>query len=174
MSEKIIRGRAHVYGDHIDTDVIIPGKYTKTLDLQTLADHVLEDLDLDFRVKMEFGDILVAGDNFGCGSSREQAPLALKTAGVAAVVARYFSRIFFRNAINVGLPVLEVTHIGIDDGDELEIDLSAGVLTNVTKVEEFQADKKPQVMIDILDEGGLVHYLKKYGDFPIGDGTKMN
>ncbi|NBU36481.1 MAG: 3-isopropylmalate dehydratase, partial [Bacteroidetes bacterium] len=99
-------GRAHVYGDHIDTDRIIPGKYTKTLDAQMLADHVLEDLDPDFRKKLIMGDILVAGDNFGCGSSREQAPIALQKAGISLIIAKYFARIFFRNAINIGLPVL--------------------------------------------------------------------
>ena len=161
----LIQGHAHVYGDNIDTDRIIPGKYTKTLDLQTLADHVLEDLDPDFRTKMKKGDIVVAGDNFGCGSSREQAPLALKTAGVSAVIASYFARIFFRNAINIGLPVLEVKDFDADPGDELEIDLSAGLINNRTKGTTYTSSKMPEVMIDILNAGGLVSYLKQNGTY---------
>ena len=158
-------GRAHVYGDDIDTDRIIAGKYTKTLNLQDLADHVLEDLDPDFRSKLQPGDVLVAGSNFGCGSSREQAPLALKVAGVSAVVATYFARIFFRNAINIGLPVLEVPDLVADAGDEIEIDLKAGTVRNATKGASYQASPMPQVMIDILDQGGLVAYLKEHGTY---------
>ncbi len=160
-------GTAHVYGDDIDTDRIIAGKYTKTLDLQDLADHVLEDLDVDFRSKLRKGDVLVAGANFGCGSSREQAPLALKVAGVSAVVATYFARIFFRNAINIGLPVLEVPDLEADTGDEIEIDLKAGTVRNVSKGTNHQASAMPQVMIDILDQGGLVSYLKKNGTYDV-------
>jgi len=163
--ESRFTGRAHVYGDDIDTDRIIAGKYTKTLNLQDLADHVLEDLDVDFRSKLAKGDVLVAGDNFGCGSSREQAPLALKVAGVSAVVARYFARIFFRNAINIGLPVLEVPDLEADAGDELEIDLRLGRVRNVTKGTTHEASAMPQVMIDILAQGGLVAYLKKNGTY---------
>jgi 3-isopropylmalate dehydratase small subunit len=163
--ESRFTGRAHVYGDDIDTDRIIAGKYTKTLNLQDLADHVLEDLDVDFRSKLAKGDVLVAGDNFGCGSSREQAPLALKVAGVSAVVARYFARIFFRNAINIGLPVLEVPDLEADSGDELEIDLRLGRVRNVTKGMTHEASAMPQVMIDILAQGGLVAYLKKNGTY---------
>ncbi|HSL19020.1 MAG TPA: 3-isopropylmalate dehydratase small subunit [Methylomirabilota bacterium] len=158
-------GLAHVYGDDIDTDRIIAGKYTKTLNLQDLADHVLEDLDPDFRSKLRKGDVLVAGSNFGCGSSREQAPLALKVAGVSAVVAGYFARIFFRNAINIGLPVLEVPDLVADTGDEIEIDLKAGTVRNVTKGASYQASPMPQVMIDILSRGGLVAYLKEHGTY---------
>ena len=165
MSDAKLQGHAHVYGDNIDTDRIIPGKYTKTLDLQSLADHVLEDLDPEFRGRMKAGDIVVGGDNFGCGSSREQAPLALKTAGVSAVVARYFARIFFRNAINIGLPVLEVPDLQSESGDTLEIDLRAGVVKNLTRGTEHQAAAMPDVMIEILREGGLVPYLKKNGTY---------
>ena len=160
-----IRGHAHVYGDNIDTDRIIPGKYTKTLDIQSLADHVLEDLDPDFRNKVLKGDLIVAGENFGCGSSREQAPLALKAAGVSAVIATYFARIFFRNAINIGLPVLEVKDFDAESGDELEVDLSAGLIRNLTKGTSHSSAKIPAVMIDILSEGGLVPYLKKNGNY---------
>jgi 3-isopropylmalate dehydratase small subunit len=167
MAQTQIKGKAHVYGDNIDTDAIIPGKYTKTLNLQTFADHVLEDLDPEFRSKVQAGDILVAGDNFGCGSSREQAPLALKTAGVAAVISKYFARIFFRNAINIGLPVLEIPEYEIENGDELELDLKGGHLLNVTKGNTYTATKMPAVMMDILGEGGLANYLSKYGDYKL-------
>jgi 3-isopropylmalate/(R)-2-methylmalate dehydratase small subunit len=163
--ESNFTGRAHVYGDDVDTDRIIAGKYTKTLNLQDLADHVLEDLDVDFRSKLRKGDVLVAGTNFGCGSSREQAPLALKVAGVSAVVSTYFARIFFRNAINIGLPVLEVPDLEAETGDEIQIDLKQGVVRNLTKGVEYIASAMPQVMIDILDQGGLVSYLKKNGSY---------
>ena len=165
MNATILKGKAHVYGDNIDTDAIIPGKYTKTLELQTFADHVLEDLDPGFRSKVRKGDILVAGDNFGCGSSREQAPLALKVAGVSAVVAKYFARIFFRNAVNIGLPALEIPDFDILPNDELEIDLKSGIVKNLTKNMQYRAAKMPQTMIDIVNEGGLVNYLRKYGDY---------
>ena len=168
MIKTTLKGKAHVYGNHINTDAIIPGKYTKTLELQTFADHVLEDLDPEFKTKVQKGDILVAGDNFGCGSSREQAALALKVAGVSAVVARYFARIFFRNAVNIGLPVLEIEDFDIATGDELEIDLKSGTLKNMTKNRHYRAAKMPQTMIDILEEGGLANYLKKYGDYQLG------
>ena len=168
MIETTLKGKAHVYGNHINTDAIIPGKYTKTLELQTFADHVLEDLDPEFKTKVQKGDILVAGDNFGCGSSREQAALALKVAGVSAVVARYFARIFFRNAVNIGLPALEIEDFDIATGDELEIDLKFGTLKNMTRNRRYRAAKMPQTMIDILEEGGLANYLKKYGDYRLG------
>jgi 3-isopropylmalate/(R)-2-methylmalate dehydratase small subunit len=164
------RGRAHVYGNDIDTDRIIAGKYTKTLDLQSLADHVLEDLDPEFRSRLVKGDVLVAGDNFGCGSSREQAPVALKVAGVSAVVARYFARIFFRNAINIGLPVLEVPDLEAASGDEIEIDLEAGTVRNLTRGTAHRAAPMPPVMIEILGEGGLVAYLAKHGTYRLATG----
>jgi 3-isopropylmalate/(R)-2-methylmalate dehydratase small subunit len=167
MNETILKGKAHVYGDDIDTDAIIAGKYTKTLELQSLADHVLEDLDPEFKSKVQKGDILIAGENFGCGSSREQAPLALKVAGVSAVVARYFARIFFRNAVNIGLPVLEIDEFDIAPDDELEIDLESGTVRNLTKNMHYRAAGMPTAMIDILREGGLVNYLKKHGDYRI-------
>jgi 3-isopropylmalate dehydratase small subunit len=161
----LLKGLAHVYGDNIDTDRIIPGKYTKTLDLNELAAHCLEDLDPGFRTRMRRGDWVVGGDNFGCGSSREQAPLALKTAGVSGVIAKYFARIFFRNAINIGLPVLEVPDLVAERGDELEVDLKAGRVRNLTKGTTHQAAAMPEVMIQILNEGGLVDYLKKNGTY---------
>ena len=127
-----MKGKVHLYGDHVDTDQIIPGAYTKTLDVEDLAAHVFEYLDPDFRLRMKSGDFVVAGENFGCGSSREQAPLALKAAGIAAVVASSFARIFYRNAINIGLSVVEVGPHEIENGSELEIDLKAGALTDLT------------------------------------------
>lgn len=162
-----LTGKAHVYGDHIDTDRIIPGKYTKTLELQQLADHVLEDLDPEFSKKVQKGDILVAGDNFGCGSSREQAPLALKTAGVSVVIAHYFARIFFRNAINIGLPVIELPEYDIKPGDEIEVDITTGTVYNKTNGKTFQGTKMPSVMVNILNENGLENYLKKHKSYSI-------
>lgn len=159
-------GQAHVYGDNVDTDRIIPGKYTKTLDLNSLAAHVLEDLDPEFRARLSQGDILVAGDNFGCGSSREQAPIALKVAGVSVVVARYFARIFYRNAINIGLPVVEAPDLVAETGDKLTVDLLAGTITNETRNETFSCTPLPPVMLGILEAGGLVPYMKERGGYP--------
>ncbi|MFW6070230.1 MAG: 3-isopropylmalate dehydratase small subunit, partial [bacterium] len=158
-------GRAHAYGDNIDTDRIIPGKYTKTLDVTHLAEHVLEDLDPEFSSRVQPGDILVAGDNFGCGSSREQAPLALKAAGVSVVVAGYFARIFYRNAINIGLPLLEIGEHEIQSGHELRVDLSRGEVQDLNDGRAYQANPMPPVMIEILEAGGLVEYLREHGDY---------
>ncbi len=158
-------GAAHVYGDHIDTDRIIPGKYTKTLDLSSLADHVLEDLDPGFRGRMSPGDVLVGGDNFGCGSSREQAPLALKTAGVSVVIARYFARIFYRNAINIGLPVVEAPTLQADTGDILEVDLEKGTVTNLNHNTVYPCTPMPPVMLSILSAGGLVPFIQTHGGY---------
>lgn len=163
----ILNGTAHVYGDNIDTDRIIPGKYTKTLNMQELADHVFEDLDPDFRAKLKDGDILVAGSNFGCGSSREQAPLALKKAGVSIVIAKSFARIFYRNAINIGLPILEISDHIISDKDKLEVNLTTGEVENVTTSVKYQGSEMPLVMIDIINDGGLVPYLKKRGTYQL-------
>ncbi|KAA1244941.1 3-isopropylmalate dehydratase small subunit [Aquimarina sp. RZ0] len=161
------RSKCHVYGDHIDTDRIIPGKYTKTLDLSSLAAHVLEDLDPNFKNIVKVGDILVAGTNFGCGSSREQAPLALKKSGIAVVIAQDFARIFFRNAINIGLPVLELGAHDIQKGSELEIDLKEGIVKDLTASKIYTATKLPNIMIHILGEGGLVNYLKKHKNYSL-------
>ncbi|MEB3101659.1 3-isopropylmalate dehydratase small subunit [Ferviditalea candida] len=163
----IIKGVCHVFGDNIDTDRIIAGKYTKTLDLQELASHVMEDLDPGFRSRLNKGDIVVGGYNFGCGSSREQAPLALKTAGVSLVVARSFARIFFRNSINIGLPLIEAKDHRIADQDELETDLIHGTITNLSQNAQYKGTQMPSVMVDILNEGGLTNYLKKYGAFKV-------
>ncbi|KAB2903691.1 MAG: 3-isopropylmalate dehydratase small subunit [Anaerolineae bacterium] len=158
-----ITGKAHVYGDNIDTDRIIPGKYTKTLDVSQLAEHVLEDLDPEFRHRVQAGDILVAGENFGAGSSREQAPLAIKSAGISVVVARSFARIFYRNAINIGLPVVEVSDHAIENEHLVEVDLENGTVTDKDTGQTYRATQMPEVMVNILNEGGLVHYLRKYG-----------
>ena len=160
-----IVGRAHVYGDNIDTDRIIPGKYTKTLNLSDLAQHVLEDLDTKFSTRVRSGDILVAGSNFGTGSSREQAPLAIKASGVAVVVANSFARIFFRNAINIGLPVVEIGPHEIQMDNEVEVDLDNSLVIDRTVDKKYQATKMPDIMVRILNAGGLVNYLREHGDY---------
>lgn len=163
---------AHVYGDNIDTDRIIPGKYTKTLDMSALAVHVLEDLDPDFRQRVNSGDVIVAGHNFGCGSSREQAPIALKAAGVSVVVAKSFARIFFRNAINIGLPLLEIGEHEIEQGAMVEVDLAGGVVRDVSAEKTYTAHPLPPVMLAILRAGGLVNYLKQHQKYDlVRDGT---
>lgn len=160
----ILTGTAHVYPiDNIDTDRIIPGKYTKTLDLTHLAGHVLEDLDPTFSQRVQPGDILVAGRNFGCGSSREQAPLALKAAGVSAVIAHSFARIFFRNAINIGLLVIELPDHALKNGAQVTIDSVNGLVESEGVT--YQATKMPQVMLKILNAGGLVNFLNQEGGY---------
>jgi len=159
-----ITGKSHVYNiDNIDTDRIIPGKYTKTLDTSDLASHVLEDLDPAFSKTVHVGDVLVAGGNFGCGSSREQAPIALKAAGVSAVVAKSFARIFFRNAINIGLLVVEAPNHEIQNGAQVTIDIENGIVASDGK--EYRATKMPDVMMQILNTGGLVDFLKTNGGY---------
>jgi 3-isopropylmalate dehydratase small subunit len=160
-----IQGRAHVYGDHIDTDRIIAGKYTKTLDLKSLSAHVLEDLDPEFVKKVQPGDLVVAGNNFGCGSSREQAPLALMYAGISAVIAASFARLFFRNAINIGLPVFEIRAHGIKNGSEIMINSESSVVFDLTAGKEYQAIAMPSVIAAISDNKGLIGYLKKHRQY---------
>ncbi len=163
-----IQGKAHKFGDDINTDYIISGKYKfKTLDMNELAKHVMEDLDPDFYGKIETGDFIVAGRNFGCGSSREQAPLAIKHANIGAVLAKSFARIFFRNAINTGLPVIECDTDQIDAGDKLSVDLATGKLVNETKNKDIEIKQLPEVMIKILNDGGLAEHFKKHGGFNI-------
>ena len=159
-------GNVHLYDiDNIDTDRIIPGKYTKTLDMSTFANHCLEDLDPDFKNKVQQGDILVGGWNFGCGSSREQAPIALKVSGISIVIARSFSRIFYRNAINIGLPILEIPEHNISNDSRLLIELESGqVVDGNTK---YSSTPLPQIMIDILNAGGLVSYLKNHKTYSL-------
>ena len=153
-----ISGRTWKFGDNIDTDVIIPGKYLRTTDMSVFASHVMEGIDPEFSKKVQKGDIIVAGKNFGCGSSREQAPLALKHAGIACIVAESFARIFFRNAINVGLPIIEA-RIDCEEGDIIEIDLGNGIVRNNQKT--YPATKLPDFLREILADGGLVEHRKK-------------
>jgi 3-isopropylmalate/(R)-2-methylmalate dehydratase small subunit len=158
-----IKGRVWKYGNDVDTDVIIPARYLNTSDPQKLAEHCMEDIDDTFAANVEQGDIIVAEDNFGCGSSREHAPISIKAAGVSAVIANSFARIFFRNAINIGLPILECPEAvtGIEKGDEVEIDVDSGVIKNLSKGTEFQAEPFPEFMQKIIDAGGLVNYVKE-------------
>ena len=164
--ERAPAGVAHVYGDHIDTDRIIAGKYTKTLEQSHLAAHVLEDLDPEFAGKVQPGDILVAGVNFGCGPSREQAPLALQAAGISAVIAHSFARIFFRNSINLGLAVLAIGPHVIAKGATLSIDLVSGSVQDLTSDVLYQAEPLPPVMLEILAAGGLVAYMRNQESGP--------
>lgn len=155
----IICGKTWTFGENIDTDVIIPGRYLRTFNPQDLADHVLEGERPDFTKNVQKGDVIVAGENFGCGSSREQAPVAIKTAGVNAIIAKSFARIFYRNAINIGLPVI-VSDINAEDGDIIKIDLSKGILINETSGESQNFEPFKEFMLNILEDGGLVnHYL---------------
>lgn len=156
--------KALVYGDNINTDLVIAGKYTKTLNFQDLADHCMEDIDKDFAHKVRVGDVLVAGKNFGCGSSREQAPLALKYSGISAVLAKSFARIFYRNAINVGVPALICDTSCICDGDEISVDMDHGIVT-INGNEELKCQAFSPVMQSILSAGGLTPFLREKGDF---------
>ncbi|AGB40260.1 3-isopropylmalate dehydratase, small subunit [Halobacteroides halobius DSM 5150] len=158
-----IQGKAWKYGDDIDTDVIIPARYLNTSQPEELAKHCLEDLDEDFVDKMEQGDLIVAQDNFGCGSSREHAPLAIKAAGVSCVIANSFARIFYRNSINIGLPILECPTAveAIAEGDQIEVDVESGTIKNLTKAEEYQAEAFPEFMQEIMAKDGLVNYVKE-------------
>lgn len=164
-----MNGKAHKFGDSINTDCIISGKYKfKTLDMDELAKHVMEDLDPNFYSRISPGDFIVAGRNFGLGSSREQAPLVIKHAKIAAVIAQSFARIFFRNAINTGLPLIVCPDADkIDAGDQLEIDPSAGVVRDVTKNIELKAEPLPKIMINILQDGGLAEHIVKRGGFDL-------
>lgn len=164
----MLKGRAFKFGDSISTDHIIPGRYAYLRsNLPELAKHVMEDADPEFAAKVKKGDFIVSGSNFGLGSSREHAPLVIKMAGVSAILAKSAARIFFRNAINLGLPVLICDTDDINDGDELEIDLARGTVKNKTKGTKLNFSRLPKVMLNILDEGGLVPYIKKYGDFKL-------
>ncbi len=164
----MLKGKAFKFGDGISTDHIIPGRYASLRsNLDELAKHVLEDADPTFVSRVKEGDFIVAGNNFGLGSSREHATLVIKMAGVSAILAKSVARIFFRNAINLGLPVLICDTDSIDDGDELEIDLSAGTVRDVTNGQKLTFGKIPKVMLRILDEGGLIPYIKKHGDLKL-------
>ncbi len=157
-----VKGRVFKYGDNVDTDVIIPARYLNTSDAKELAAHCMEDIDADFVKNVTNGDIIVANKNFGCGSSREHAPLAIKTAGVSCVIASTFARIFYRNAINIGLPILECDEAvkNIDAGDELEVDFKTGLIKNLTKNQEYQGEGFPEFMQKIIDNDGLIGYIR--------------
>lgn len=151
-------GKVHKYGDNVDTDVIIPARHLNTSDHKELASHCMEDIDTEFVKKVKRGDIMVGGENFGCGSSREHAPIAIKASGIDCVIAKTFARIFYRNAINIGLPILECPEASekIQDGDEVSIDFDNGVITNETKGETYQALPFPDFIKDIMAKGGLI------------------
>lgn len=157
--------KVYKYGDNVDTDVIIPARYLNAPDEKSLASHCMEDIDAGFASTVEPGDIIVAGANFGCGSSREHAPIAIKASGVSCVIAKTFARIFYRNAINIGLAILEceAASDGIDDGDQVEIDFDTGVITNVTKNETYQAEPFPDFIKDMIQKGGLMASIKAAG-----------
>jgi 3-isopropylmalate/(R)-2-methylmalate dehydratase small subunit len=162
----MLKGKAFKFGDNISTDLISPGRYFHLRsDLPELAKHAMEDADPSFTSRIKPGDFIVAGKDFGLGSSREHAPLVIKMSGVSAVLAKSVARIFFRNAFNIGLPVLICDTDKINDGDELEIDLEACSIKNLSTGVELTFGNIPEVMLQILNEGGLVPYIKKYGDF---------
>lgn len=158
----ILKGKAHKYGSNVNTDEIIPARYLNTSETSELAKHCMEDLDKDFMKKVKRGDFIVADANFGCGSSREHAPISIKAAGVSAVIAKSFARIFFRNAINIGLPILESDEAAkkIRAGDVIEADLTTGEIKNITKSEVYKAQAFPPFMQEIVKRGGLMEYIK--------------
>ena len=155
-------GKVFKYGDNVDTDVIIPARYLNTSDPKELASHCMEDIDLNFANNVKPGDIIVANKNFGCGSSREHAPIAIKDSWISCVIASTFARIFYRNAINIGLPILECDEAvkSIEAGDELEVNFDTGVIKNLTKDEEYQGEAFPEFMQNIINNNGLIGYIK--------------
>ena len=161
--ETTLRGHAHTYGKNVDTDVIIPGKYCNIVDQTELGKHAMEGIDPEFSARVKSGDIIVADSNFGCGSSREVAPIAIKGAGVSAVIAKSFARIFYRNAINIGLPILECPEAvdAIAAGDEIEIDPAAGAIRNISKGTNYKAAEFPPFMRSLIEAGGLIPYVER-------------
>lgn len=157
------QGTVHKYGDNVDTDVIIPARYLNTSSHQELAAHCMEDIDIDFTKKVKQGDIIVAEKNFGCGSSREHAPIAIKASGISCVIASTFARIFYRNAINIGLPILECEAASkeIKNGDEVAIDFDTGVITDITTGKTYQAEPFPPFIQSIIADGGLIPHVTK-------------
>ena len=162
----MFKGNAIKYGNNVDTDVIIPARYLNTSDAKELASHCMEDIDKDFTHKVKDGDIMIAGKNFGCGSSREHAPLAIKTSGISCIIAENFARIFFRNSINIGLPILECFEAAkdIEEGNEITVDVITGIITNSTKGKTYLATPFPEFMQDIIASEGLINYLKERTD----------
>lgn len=158
----VLLGKAFKYGDNVDTDVIIPARYLNTSDPKELGKYCMEDIDKNFVKEVQTGDVIVGLKNFGCGSSREHAPIAIKAAGVSCVIAETFARIFYRNAINIGLPILECKEASekIEKNDKISIDLKTGVITNLTKNEKYQGQPFPEFMQKIIEKNGLVNYLK--------------
>ena len=156
-------GNAIKYGDNVDTDVIIPARYLNTIDKKELASHCMEDIDRDFVKKVKCGDVMIGGFNFGCGSSREHAPIAIKKSGISCVIAKTFARIFFRNAINIGLAILECPEASerIDAGDDVSVDFDTGLITNRTKNETYQAEPFPEFIKDIIRADGLMNSIGK-------------
>ncbi len=163
----ILKGKGWKFGANIDTDAIIPARYLNTSDPKELAKHCMEDADPQFMQKMKRGDIIVAEKNFGCGSSREHAPIAIKETGISCVIAKTFARIFYRNSFNMGLPIFESAEasIKIETGDQIEVDTNAGIIKNVTKNETYKTQPIPSFMQELIDDGGLIkHIKKKMGD----------
>ena len=158
---KEAKGTVIKYGDNVDTDVIIPARYLNSFDGKELASHAMVDIDPEFAKKVQPGDLIVANKNFGCGSSREHAPIAIKAAGVSCVIAETFARIFYRNAINIGLPIIECEEASrkISAGDEVSIDFDSGLITNITKNETYQGQAFPAFMQNIIQKGGLINYI---------------
>ena len=157
-----MQGKVWKFGDNIDTDLIIAARYLNTSDASELAKHVMEDADPEFVSKMNVGDIIVAGENFGCGSSREHAPIALKEAGVSAVIAPTFARIFYRNAFNMGLPIFELPEaVEITEGDTVRVDMDAGEIINVSQAKNYKFTPIPEFMQELVDAGGLINFAKK-------------
>ena len=156
------KGFVHKYGDNVDTDVIIPARYLNTANHKELAAHCMEDIDKDFVSKVKIGDIMVGGDNFGCGSSREHAPIAIKESGISCVIASSFARIFYRNSINIGLAILECDEASkkINAGDEVEVDFDNGIIKNITKNESYKAEPFPEFIKNIINSNGLLNSIK--------------
>lgn len=156
------KGFVHKYEDNVDTDVIIPARYLNTANHKELASHCMEDIDKDFVGKVKAGDIMVGGENFGCGSSREHAPIAIKESGISCVIASSFARIFYRNSINIGLAILECDEASkkINAGDEVEVDFDSGIITNITKNESYKAEPFPEFIKNIINSNGLLNSLK--------------
>lgn len=156
------KGKVHKYMDNVDTDVIIPARYLNSSDPQELARHCMEDIDKDFVIQVQKGDIMVAHNNFGCGSSREHAPIAIKESGIACVIAATFARIFYRNAINIGLPIMECREASekIEAGDEVEVDFDTGIIKNMTKNEEYRSEPFPDFIKEIINKNGLLNSIK--------------
>lgn len=158
----MLKGKVHKYGKNIDTDAIIAARYLNTIDPVELAKHCFEDIDADFVKRVKKGDIIVADENFGCGSSREHAPIAIKGADISCVIAKSFARIFYRNAINIGLPILECPQAvdNIKNGDEVEVDLVKGLITNLSTNQTFSSNPFPEFMQELIDKGGLINFVK--------------